>query len=93
MASAFSRTFRSEGFSYDRRCFISRKVPSRCIFLFKNAQSLINVVIAHQNLHQIFASLLSFAYGIDSLLVDCAWLFYARNPLWGLFGVLAINIT
>jgi len=34
-ASAFSRTRRSEGFSYDRRRFISRNVPSRCIFLFK----------------------------------------------------------
>jgi hypothetical protein len=34
-ASAFSRSRRSDGFSYERRRFISRKAPSRCIFFFK----------------------------------------------------------
>src|SRR5215213_6403562 len=35
MHSAFSLTRRSDGFSYARRRFISRNVPSRCIFFFK----------------------------------------------------------
>src|SRR5271154_1082057 len=35
IASARSRTRRSDGFSYERRRFISRNVPSRCIFFFK----------------------------------------------------------
>src|SRR6516165_4310828 len=35
MASAFSRVLRSDGFSYALRRFISRKTPSRCIFLFR----------------------------------------------------------
>src|SRR5271156_5716790 len=34
IASARSRTRRSDGFSYERRRFISRNVPSRCIFFF-----------------------------------------------------------
>src|SRR6516225_7704846 len=34
MASAFSRTLLSEGFSKWPRSFISRKRPSRCIFFF-----------------------------------------------------------
>src|SRR5215204_4293819 len=35
IASDFSRFFRSEGFSYELRCFISRNTPSRCIFFFR----------------------------------------------------------
>src|SRR5581483_7984874 len=35
IASAFSRARRSDGFSYARRFFISRKVPSRCIFFLR----------------------------------------------------------
>ena len=34
-ASDFSRVFLSDGFSYERRCFISRKTPSRCIFFLR----------------------------------------------------------
>ena len=34
-ASAFSRARRSDGFSYERRNFISRKTPSRCIFFLR----------------------------------------------------------
>ena len=39
MASAFSRALRSDGFSYALRRFISRKMPSRCIFFLRTRRA------------------------------------------------------
>ena len=39
IASAFSRARRSEGFSYALRCFISRKMPSRCILFLRTLRA------------------------------------------------------
>ena len=55
----FSRFSRSEGFSYERRCFISRNTPSRCTFFQKtggliDTEGLIDIVVAHKNLQSIF---------------------------------------
>jgi hypothetical protein len=49
-ASALSRVVLSDGFPWNRRRFISRKIPSRCIFFFRTTQCLVDIVVANKNL-------------------------------------------
>jgi hypothetical protein len=58
MASAFSRVLRS--FFIGLATLHLSKTPSRCIFFFKNLESLLNVVVADKHL-QMFSNRVAFA--------------------------------